>query len=81
MKHRCINLGPFLGLWDVIPMETPNMRIGAQNSTGFSRVFVTEEKMTFSGGPNNRMQTQIISIHRCVESISTPSKKLSPQKT
>ena len=58
-------------------METPNMRIGAQNSTGFSRVFVSEEKMTFSGGPNNRMQTQIISIHRCVASISV-SKKMEP---
>ena len=58
-----------LGLWEVIPMETPNIRIGAQNTTGFSKVFVSGEKMTFSGGPNNRTQAQTISIHRTPEGI------------
>merc|ERR1719150_2047405 len=57
------------GLWEVIPMETPNIRIGAQNTTGFSKVFVSGEKMTFSGGPNNRTQAQTISIHRTPEGI------------
>ena len=50
-------------------METPNIRIGAQNTTGFSKVFVSGEKMTFSGGPNNRTQAQTISIHRTPEGI------------
>ena len=56
-------------MWDVIAMETPDIRIGAQNTTGFSRVFVSGEKMTFSGGPNNRTQAQTISIHRTPEGI------------
>ena len=59
-------------------MEAPN--INAAQTTGFSKVFVSGEKMTFSGGPNNRMQTQDISIHKCVASISTPSKLLRIQK-
>ena len=50
-------------------METPNIRMGAQNTTGFSRVFVSGEKMTFSGGPNNRTQAQTINIHRTPEGI------------
>ena len=58
-----------LGLWEVIPMETPNTRIGAQNTTGFTKVYVSGEKMTFSGGPNNRTQVQTISIHRTPEGI------------
>ena len=56
-----------VGLWDVIAMEAPN--INAAQTTGFSKVFVSGEKMTFSGGPNNRMQTQDISIHRCVATL------------
>lgn len=60
-------------------MEAPN--INAAQTTGFSKVFVSGEKMTFSGGPNNRMQTQDISIHRCVANISTPSKPLRIEKT
>ena len=56
-----------LGLWDVIAMETPNIRMGAQNTTGFSRVFVSGEKMTFSGGPQGRTQVQTISVHRTPE--------------
>ena len=55
-------------------METPNVTNGTAQSTGFSKVYVSGEKMTFSGGPHNRMQTQVISIHRCVASLLPPTK-------
>lgn len=48
-------------------MEAPDVRVGNQFTTGFSRVFVSDEKMTFSGGPQNRTQVQTISIHRTPE--------------
>ena len=53
-----------LGLWDVIPMELPG---NGRNTAGFSQVFVSGDKMTFSGGPYGRTQVQTISIHRTPE--------------
>ena len=49
-------------------MEQPDMGLrNGQNTIAFSRVFVSGEKMTFSGGPQGRTQVQTISIHRTPE--------------
>ena len=52
-----------LGYWDVVPMEAPNIRLSNAQSIGYSNVYVSQEKMTFSDGPNNRTQVHILSIH------------------
>ena len=49
-------------------MEQPDMGPwNGQNTMGFSRVFVSGEKITFSGGPQGRTQLQTISVHRTPE--------------
>jgi hypothetical protein len=58
------------GLWDVIAMEQPDMGMwNGQHTMGFTRVFVSGDKMAFSGGPGGRTQLQTISVHRTPEGV------------
>merc|ERR1712062_782168 len=58
------------GLWDIIPIEMPNMGMGnGQNTIAFSQAFVSGNIVTLSGGPGGRVQTQFISIHRTPEGV------------
>ena len=51
-------------------MEQPDMGMwNGQHTMGFSRVFVSGEKMTFSGGPGGRTQLQTISVHRTPDGV------------
>merc|ERR1719362_572360 len=45
------------GLWDIIPIEIPNMGMGnGQNTIGFLQVSVSGKNMNFSGGPGGQVQ-------------------------
>ena len=65
---RCQFLGKicFVGTWEVLPTELPDDPCcgGSQQYTGYSKVFVEESRMTFSGGRQGRMETQTLQLHR-----------------
>ena len=48
-------------------MEQPDSML--QSTIAFSRVFVSGDKITFSGGPNGRTNVQTIDIHRTPEGM------------
>ena len=50
------------GLWELVPIELNPSKL--VESISFQKVFVSDNKMTFSGGPNARTQVQEISIHK-----------------
>merc|ERR1739848_317217 len=54
------------GTWEVLPTELPDDPCcgGSQQYTGYSKVFVEESRMTFSGGRQGRMETQTLQLHR-----------------
>ena len=49
----------------MLPADLPENCCGCrQQFTGHSKVFVQDDKMTFSGGRHGRMETQTLELHR-----------------
>ena len=50
----------FLGLWEVIPVKVPK-HLGL-TTINFSRVFINEASMTFSGGDQGKIDDDVQTI-------------------
>ena len=49
----------------MMPAELPENCCGCRQAyTGYSKVFVQDDKLTFSGGRRGRMETQTLELHR-----------------